>query len=56
MELFSTLVVISPQQKLTAGVKIGAASSKFCLLSHNVIVFPVSLKVFEKIQFYKIFS
>ena len=53
--IFSILVVslmISPLLKTVNLIKIGAVSSKFCLVSLGVILFVVSLIFFEKIQFY----
>ena len=50
IEMFSTLVVsmvISPLLKRVAELKIGAVSSKFCLLLLSGIIFLVSLTLFE---------
>ena len=42
-------MVISPLLKTVGQIKIGAVSSKFCLVSRGVIVFLVSVTLFEKI-------
>ena len=44
-------MVTMPLQRTAAKIKTGAVSSKFCLVSHGVIGFVVSLILFEKIQF-----
>ena len=52
IETFSTLVVsmvISPLAKTVAEIEIGAISRKFCLVLHGVILFLLSLILFEKI-------
>ena len=54
IETFTTLVVsmmISLLLKTIGLIKIGAVSSKFCLVSRGVILFVVSLILFEKIEF-----
>ena len=45
-------MVLSPLPRVAADIKIDAVSSKFCLVSHGVIVFVVSLIVFEKMEFF----
>ena len=55
IETFTTLVVsmvISPLLITVAEFKIDAVSSKFCLVSRGLIIFLVTLMLFEKIQFY----
>ena len=50
IELVITLIVsmvVSPLPKTAADIKIGAVSSKFCLVSCGVIFFLVSLILFE---------
>ena len=39
-------MVISPQLKTAAGIKADAVSRKFCPVSHDVTLFPVSLILF----------
>ena len=54
IETFTILVVpmmISLLLKTVSLIKIGAVSSKFCLVSCGVILFVVSLILFEKIEF-----
>ena len=49
IETFGALVVsmvISPLLRTVAEIKIGAVSSKFCLVSRGVIVFLTSVKLF----------
>ena len=48
---FVVSIVISLFLKTVCLIKIGAVSSKFCLVSRGVIVFVVSLILFEKIEF-----
>ena len=50
IETFATLVVsmvISPLPGIVGKIKTDAVSSKFCLVSPGVILFLVSVKLFE---------
>ena len=50
IEIFSMSVISmvkSPLPKTVAEIKIGSISSKFCLVSHSVILFVVFLLLFE---------